>query len=154
MSFGKQSSKKLLNTYCQVSIVSNLLVICFSVSYIIIPVQSILLDLFGIILILSWLMNILLIYLDDKFLIKDSEHGKLLNRFTYYYLIFFIIGILLIMLSQLISNFLLIGELSFFLSILMYINLLLGLIGIALFGINLALKNLSYMEYRGVFKLE
>jgi hypothetical protein len=154
MECGKETSKNLLNNYCLLSIGLNILTICFEVAYFIIPIQSIFLDIFGIVLVLSWLVNILIIHLDDKYLNKSSEIGRSLNKLTYYNIIFFIIGIFLILLSMVISNFLLIGDFSLILTIFMNLDLFMGLVGIAMFGIYLAMKTLSHIEKRGVFNFE
>ncbi len=152
--YGKEVPKKILNNSCFLSIFLNILTICFGISYFIISIQSILLDIFGVILVLSWLMNILILYLDDKYLNKNNEIGNSLNHIMYYYIFFFIIGILLIMLSIFISNFLLIGDFSLILAVILDIDLFIGFIGIGIFGIYLAIKTLSLIDRRGVFSFE
>ena len=152
--FGREPRKKLLTNSCFLSIFLNILTICIGISYFLIPISGILLDIFGIILVFSWIINILIIYLDDKFLNKSTVPGKNLNKLTYYYIAFFILGILFIMISIFISNFLLIGEMSSLLLSFIYLDLFIGLIGIALFGLIVAMKNISNIEKRGVFHFE
>jgi hypothetical protein len=100
------------------------------------------------------MINIFVLSLDEKYINKYSEIGKAINKLTYLYIIFFIFFIILILMSIFISNFLLIGEFSLVMTIFMYIDHFIGLIGIATLGIYLSIKNLINLEIRGVFNFE
>lgn len=152
--FDSEYPKNLIDKCCKLNATLNLLTICFGIAYFIIPVQSIMLDIFGIILFASWLMNIFMIYVVDKYLVKSSEKGRKINKFLFYYIIFFIIGISLMVMSVAISNFLQIGTYEFMYSLIVAIDLLAGLLGIAVLGVYLSILTYNNLENREVFTFE
>ena len=152
--FDSEYPKNLIDKCCKLSAIMNLLTICFGIAYFIIPIQSIMLDIFGVILFASWLLNIFIIYIVDKYLIKSSEKGKKINHFLYYYIISFIIGIILMVMSVTISNFLMIGVSEPMIFLIVSIDMLAGLLGIALLGVYLSILTFTNLEKGEVFIFE
>ena len=79
--------------------------------YFLFPTSSILYDLFGLALIVSWVLNAALVYFTDIYLIKDFHMGKRINRLSYYYLALFIGSILLMVFGVVFSAFIISGTL-------------------------------------------
>jgi len=152
--FDREYPKNLIDKSCKLSALLNLLTVCFGVAYFIVPVQSIMLDIFGVILFASWLLNIFIVYIVDKHLVKSSEKGRKINRFLFYYIIFFVIGILLMVMSVTISNFLMIGAGEFIIFFIVSIDMLAGLLGIAILGVYLSILTYTNLEKTGVFIFE
>lgn len=152
--FDREYPKNLLDKSCKLSAVLNLLTICFGIAYFIIPVHSIMLDIFGVILFASWLMNIFIIYVVDKYLVKSTEKGRKINIFLFYYIGFFLIGILLMVMSVAISNFLMIGVGESIIFLIVSIDMLVGLLGIAALGVYLSILTYTNLEKTGVFIFE
>jgi len=152
--FDREYPKNLIDKCCKLSAILNILSFCFGIAYFVIPVHSIMLDIFGVILLVSWFLNISIIFIVDKYLNKSSLRGKKINRFLYYYLVFFIVGLILMVLSVAVSNFLLIGENSFIISMVVVADTLAGLLGIAILGVYLAMIIYINLENSEVFNFE
>ena len=148
------TSKIFVEKCCKLSGVLNILTICFGIAYFIVPVHSILLDIFGLILLASWFVNIFIISLDDRNLVKHSAKGRSINRFLFYYLVFFLLGLVLMILSLSLSNFLLIGENTEIISFFVYFCTLTGLLGIATLGFLLTLITHLNLDKKEVFNFE
>lgn len=163
MSFKRNASKSFLHYCCKFSVFFNILTFVFGASYFIVSTYSVLLDLFGVILIFSWALNILILYLDDRFLVKTHPIGRKINHFTYYFIVFFIAGFILIVIGNFFLSILTEGESSFFGltvdmyifgTIVIYVDILIGLLGIAILGIYLAILTFSNLDSRGAFNFE
>ncbi len=131
----KSTPKKLLSSCCKVSFVLNILTICFAIAYFaLLPPYNLLINLFGVVLISSWLLNIFILVLIDKYVNKSTTIGKSINRFSYYYIFFFMLSLLLILIGLLLS--MLIVDITQTLFVVwVYLVELFGLIGIAFLGI-------------------
>ncbi len=82
------------------AIVLNIACGLFGILYIIIPIYTILWDIFGVILLVTLFEDIFLAYLTSVKVNKTVPLGNKLNQFTYFYLIFIVFGILLILLNN------------------------------------------------------
>jgi len=151
MSFEKNTPKKSLNIVCKLSILLNILTLCFGVGYMIIPVHTFILDFFGLILILSWMLNIIIIYLDDLYLKKTSVIGKRINHLSFYYIIIFIIALLVMVFNLLFINLIVEEEILLFIANLW---ILFGFSLISGVGILLGIETLLNLEKRGVWDFE
>jgi acetyl esterase/lipase len=126
-----------------VLIILNLACIILGVFYVIIPIYNLLWEIFGIILFITLFGNLLLVYLNTIKLNKTTKVGNRLNLVSYVYLIFIILGMLIIPIS------------NFFISI-TYSSLirdnigLYGLIFIFYFGILLFGESIAYIDYKKV----
>lgn len=78
------------------SIVLNLACVILGIIYLTIPIYSILWDIFGVVLLIAFFENILLIYLNSMRLNKTSPLGNKINLLCYGYLIFLIFAMLLL----------------------------------------------------------
>ncbi len=81
-------------------IVLNIACMALGVFYLALPIYSFLWDVFGVILLVTLFNDIFLAYLNSVKLNKTVPLGSKLNWFTYIYLIFFIFGMLFILLSN------------------------------------------------------
>ena len=151
MPFKSKMKKTIMKACCKISILFNILMFCFGITYLIIPFYNILFDIFGIVLISSWLINILILYLDEQYLVKTSSIGKQINRFTYYYIILFIVGILVIVNGVFFLTIIIEGNIIIFF---MHLAIFIGLFDIAIMGIYLAVITYINLEKRGVWIFE
>jgi len=142
--------KKLTKSLSQLGIFLHILSCAFGILYFSFPVNSFIFDLFGVILIASWLLNILILLIDDTYLNKSTVIGKKLNRLTYYNITLFIIGILLILCGVMIAAFILDG----FLLYLAFFMIILGFFGIEMISLQLTLATFLNIDNRGVWKFE
>ena len=142
--------KKLAKNLSQLGIFLHILSCAFGILYFSFPVNSFIFDIFGVILVASWLLNIVILLIDDSYLNKSTVIGKKLNRLTYYNIALFIIGVLLILCGVMIAAFILDG-------LLLYVALLmivLGFFGIEMISLQLALATFLNIDNRGVWKFE
>lgn len=102
----------------------------------------------GIIMFLSWLLNMFLVYINDRILIKSHVIGKKLNRLSYYSLGFTIIAMLLLFFHTFIVSFV---DNSLIIDLILALG---AFIGIAAFSIALAYLDIKNLEERGVWKIE
>ena len=154
MPFEKKTPKLLIRFYCKLSFLLNILTLVFCTVYFIIPVYSFLYDIFGTILLCSWLLNIFILYLGNHYLVKTNPIARKINIFSYYYIIFFIIGILLMISGILLLNILITGDLLAFGIILFYLDILASVLGIAMLGMYLAILTSANLETKGVWNFE
>ncbi len=154
MSLEDSSSKNLLSSCCKVSFILNLLTICFAIAYFsLLASYSFLLDIFGIILVGSWLLNVFILVLVDKHVIKSTPIGKFINRFSYYYIFFFMLALFLILIGILLS--LLVVDITQALFVIwIYLVEMFGLIGIAGLGIYQSVIVNTRLNIRGVWHFE
>ena len=142
--------KKLTKSLSQLGIFLHILSCAFGILYFSFPVNSFVFDIFGVILIASWLLNILILLIDDTYLNKSTVIGKKLNRLTYYNITLFIIGILLILCGVMIAAFILEG----FLLYIAFLMIILGFFGIEMISLQLTLATFLNIDNRGVWKFE
>ena len=145
MSIETNLPKKNINFCCKASFLLNALTINFVIVYFIIPISTIIHDIFGLVLIVSWLLNILLIHQIDKRIIKTSDMGKKINRYSFVYIVVFIAGMLLLTSGVTLLSFPLISV------VLSYALILAGSISISGLGLMLAVIISSSLEKRGVW---
>lgn len=129
----------------KVSLLFNILTISFMIVYYIIPSYNILYHVFGIILVFTFFIDILMILLIDKYLVKSSTIGKKLNQLSFYYIGCFIIGVLLMLIGVILMSFLIEGELLFITLISIGVYLITGL------GAILSMLFQSSINKRGVW---
>jgi hypothetical protein len=92
-----------------ISIFLNIITSALGILYLIMPSTSILYDVFGVFMIFSWSLNLLLLFISDKYLNKSSTIGKKINRHSYFFIISFILCILMILFGIIFTNFILSG---------------------------------------------
>jgi len=127
-----------------ISIFLNLITSALGILYLIMPSPSILYDVFGVFMIFSWSLNLMLLYIIDKYLNKSSPIGKKINRHSYFFLITFIICILMIVFGIIFTNFILSG----FLAILGSLMIISGFFIIVSYGIYYSLLIFSSNDIR------
>ena len=142
--------KKLAKSLSQLGIFLHIFSCAFGILYFSFPVNSFIFDIFGVILIASWLFNVLILLIDDSYLNKSTKIGKKLNRLTYYNIVLFIIGVLLILWGVILTAFILDG----FLFVLAFLMIIIGFFGIEMISLQLALATLLSIDNRGVWKFE
>ena len=142
--------KKLTKNLSQLGIFLHILSSAFGILYFSFPVNSFIFDIFGVILVASWLLNIVILLIDDSYLNKSTVIGKKLNRLTYYNITLFIIGILLILCGVMIAAFILEG----FLLYIAFLMIILGFFGIEMISLQLTLATFLNVDNRGVWKFE
>jgi len=142
--------KSILKYLSNLGIFTNVLTIALAILYFFLPAHFILYDVFGIALILSWTLNLVLIYLIDKFLNKNIPIGKRINRLSYYYLALSIASVLLMVFGVVLSAFIISG----FILILGNVMIILGFLIITLYGINFSIVTFNNINTRGVWKFE
>ena len=142
--------KKLTKSFSQIGIFLHILSCVFGILYFSFPVNSFIFDIFGVILVASWLFNILILLIDDSYLNKSTIIGKKLNRLTYYNIVLFIIGVLLILWGVILTAFILNGFLFF----IAYLMIIIGFFGIELNSLQLTLATFLNIDIRGVWKFE
>ena len=144
----------MLKNYCKVSMFLNILTFVFVIGYFVVPINSFLLDFLGALLILSWLFNIVILYISDTHLNKNSTIGKQLSKLAYRFITFFIICIVLILIGVLFLNLIVSEEILFYATLVTYADILVGVLGIAVAGSYYALKVSSLLNMRGVWSFE
>jgi len=123
--------KKLAKSLSQLGIFLHILSCAFGIIYFSFPVNSFIFDIFGVILI-------------------STVIGKRINRLTYYNIILFIIGVLLILWGVILTAFILNG----FLFVIAYLMIIIGFFGIEMISLQLALTTFLNINNRGVWKFE
>ncbi|MGV9171349.1 MAG: hypothetical protein ACOC44_13700 [Promethearchaeia archaeon] len=154
MSSLRDSKKNWIIRVCKIAVVLNLLTVCFGIAFQVISTYNIFFDVTGFLLVLSWIINLYLIYELDKNLVKTNKMGKIINRYTYYFLIFFIAAIFLILIGVLFQSIILRGDIFVLGTILYHVNISIGFIGIAALGIYLSILTLLNIDKREVFEIE
>ncbi len=133
-----KSINKIIEYNSKLNIILNFLTICFIIPFYFYHFSIILFNIFGIIILLSWLSNLIFSYLIDRFLIKNIQDNPRLIRKSYRFLIFFSYSILLIMISIAISNIIIEG-LTFTIGLVFsYVLQLLGFFVISISSIELS----------------
>ena len=143
-------NKQQLKALCLLVIILNLISACLGVIYYSLQTRKLfwLWNLQGSIMFASWFLNILLVYINDRMLMKKDPIGRKINNFCYYSLVFMIIAMLLFFYHNLTISFI---------SALSIVNIalpLMSLIEIAIFSVVLAYFDIKYLENQGVWKFE
>ena len=143
-------NKLQLKTFCLIIIVLNLISTVLGVLYYALSTTRLfwLWNLQGIIMFISWILNLLLIYINDRVLIKSDTMGKKMNLLSYGFLAFILFAMLFFTIHSLTTSFI---DPPMIIS---YGLALLALIGIAIFGTLLAYLNIKNLGKRGIFKVE
>ncbi len=143
-------NKQQLKIFCLTIIVLNIVSLILGLIYYAMTTTGLwwLWNVQGIIMFLTWLLNILLVYINDRILIKSHVIGKKLNRLSYYSLGFTIIAMLLLFFHTFIVSFV---DNSLIIDLILALG---AFIGIAAFGIAMALLDIKNLEERGVWKIE
>jgi hypothetical protein len=155
MAFETDKSKNFMRSCCKLALLLNILTMCFGIAYFIVPVNNFLYNIFGFILLCSWLLNIFLIYVVDKHLIKNNPKGTRINKFSYRFIVVFIIGILAIIIEVLFLNVIYEAvNLAELWLITAYIIISVWVAGIAFLGIYFSLLTYISLEERGVWRFD
>ena len=143
-------NKLLLKTFCLIIIVLNLINAILGVLYYALSTTRLfwLWNLQGIIMFISWVLNLLLIYINDRILMKSDIMGRKMNLVSYGFLAFIIFAMFFFTIHSLTTSFI---DPPI---IVTYALALLALIGIAIFGVLLAYLDIKNLENRGVLKVE
>lgn len=90
--------KIFFKNYCKLTLLLNISVLSISLILylllligVIVPIFG---NIFGILFLINIFTNLFFIHINSKFLIKNNDQGKILNRITYCYLFFLIFGVL------------------------------------------------------------
>ncbi|MFO8017394.1 MAG: hypothetical protein R6U96_02065 [Promethearchaeia archaeon] len=150
----RNSKKTWFIRFCKSLVALNLLTLCFGIAFQVISTYNPFFDFAGILLILSWLMNLYLIYELDKTLVKTNKIGKIINRYSYYFIVFFIAAVFLIFMGVVFQSIILKGEFYMIGTILYHVNISVGLIGVAVLGIFFSILTLLTIDKREVFNFE
>ena len=118
--------------------------------YFFIPTNSILYDLFGLALIISWFLNGALVYFTDIYLNKNIHMGKRINRLSYYYLVLFIASILLMVFGVIFSAFIISGPIL----VLGNIMIISGFLITNLYGFHFCIVTFTNIDNRGAWNFE
>ena len=105
----EKCSKAVIKYLSKLGIFLSAFSLSLGIFYFFLPTNSILYDLLGLALIISWLFNAALVYFTDIYLNKNFHIGKRINRISYYYLALFIASILLMVFGVIFSAFMISG---------------------------------------------
>jgi hypothetical protein len=145
-------SKKHLEIYNYFILLINLITIFLGIVFFINPIQSILWDIFGVIMLISFFGTLMLTFINDLVLVKTDDIGKKINHFCYYYLVFFILAWIFLLINAGISSLIHTTDIAMFiiLDFLTYV----GFFGMTLFGTFLAYLGIKNLKNRGAWNLE
>ncbi len=135
-----QLSKKGMTLFNKITVLFNCLTILLGLFYVILNVRYFLVMVFSFIVAISWILDILLVLIDDFKINKNNSLGKRLNLLGYVFMV-----------VQLACVFLLVGGL-FFLNagwtslIIQYTLIYLGFFSFFVFGMGLSLFNLVQLK--------
>ena len=152
MSFEEKTPKNLIKFYCKLSLLLNLLSIVFSISNFLIPIESNVFSFVGLIVVCSWLINILLLYLENHYIDKANSIGMRINRTSYKFIFIFILLILFSIFSSIIFQSAM--NLEGFYVILVPLFILLGIVLISIFGIFFTVLISNSLEISGVWNFD
>lgn len=143
-------SKAVIKYLSKVGIFLSAFSLSLGIIYFFFPTNSILYDLFGIALIISWFLNGALIYFTDIYLNKNIPMGKRINRLSYYYLALFIASILIMVFGVIFSAFIISG---IFL-VLGNIMIISGFLITNLYGFHYCIVTFTNINNRGAWTFE
>lgn len=143
-------NKQQLRKFCSTTIVLNVVSLVLGVIYYAVSTTALwwLWNVQGVIMIISWLLNMLLVYINDRVLIKSNEIGKRINLLSYIFLVYTIIAMFMLFFYTFIVSFV---DISTSIVIVLALS---GFIGISVFGIVLAYLDIKNLENRSVWKIE
>ena len=143
-------NKQQLKIFCLVIILMNLVSTVLGVVYYAVPLITLfwLWNFQGIVMLISWFLNVLLIYINDRLLVKSDDTGRKINLICYLFLVFIIIAMLLLFNYSYTFSY---GGSITLINITMSIF---AIFVIAIFGIILAYFDIKNLENRGVWKFE
>lgn len=147
--------KNQLRFYSQVTMGLNLVVFFFGVLYFLsvyfLPSVSLPIgNLFGFIMIFTWLVNLGLIFVDDRVVNKSNPVGEKINKVGLYFLIFFILATFFFLGNNLLLSITISTSKSAMIKPL--ILALVGLFGISGFGAFLGWFNFDNLDNQEVWK--
>ena len=143
-------SKAVIKYLSKLGIFLSAFSLSLGIIYFFLPINSLLYDLFGLALIISWFLNAALVYFTDIYLIKDFPMGKRINRISYYYLALFIASILLMVFGVILSAFIISGPIL----ILCNIMIISGFLISVLYGFHFCIVTFNNIDNRGAWNLE
>jgi len=121
-----------------------------AVLYFFFPANSLLYDILGYTLIISWFLNAALVYFTDIYLNKNFPMGKRINRISYYYLALFIASILLMVFGVIFSAFIISGILL----VLGNVMIISGFLITILYGFHFCIVTFTNIDNRGAWTFE
>ena len=143
-------SKIVIKYLSNLGIFLSVFSLSLGILYFFFPVNSILYDIFGLLLISSWFLNGVLVYFTDIYLNKKIQVGKRINRLSYYYLALFIVSILLMVFGVIFSAFIISGPIL----ILGNIMIISGFLITNLYGFHFCIVTFTNIENRGAWTFE
>jgi hypothetical protein len=148
MKIKKLSLKKLIGLFSNLNILLSVFSVAFGIVFFLIPVQILLYDIFGILVIIALLIDFFLLFASDLSVNKMHKKGKKINYSSYIFLVLIIYGTLLQIFGILFVNFFLEG----FILLLAYIMEISGFFLIHLFGIYFSLQLYQNIDKKEVWK--
>ena len=146
----EKCGKAVIKYLSKLGIFLSIFSLSLAILYFFFPVNSLLYDLFGIALIISWFLNGALVYFTDIYLNTNIHMGKRINRLSYYYLALFIVSILLMVFGVLFSAFIISGIIL----ILGNIMIISGFLITNLYGFHFCIVTFTNIENRGAWTFE
>jgi len=142
--------KNIIKYFSNLGIFLSTFSLSLGILYFFFPINSILYDLFGLVLIISWFLNGALVYFTDIYLNKNIYMGKRINRLSYYYLALFITSILLMAFGVIFSAFIISGPLL----VLGNIMIISGFLISNLYGFHFCIVTFTNIDNRGAWNFE
>ena len=141
-------TKERVKYFCIITLGGNISSIILGILHYVIGLNIVIGTIFSTIIVLTWLLNTLLIIINDFKIVKSSHEGKRINYLGYGF-----IGV------QIIAIFLLVGGLfilnaNWFSPILRYSLIFIGFFSFFTYGTIFSYINLKTIDYREVWKLE
>jgi len=143
-------SKAVIKYLSKLGIFLSAFSLSLGIIYFFFPINSLLYDLFGLALFISWFLNAALVYFTDIYLNKDFSIGKRINRISYYYLALFIASILLMVFGVVFSAFIIGGPIL----ILCNIMIISGFLISVLYGFHFCIVTFNNIDNRGAWNFE
>ncbi len=143
-------SKVVIKYLSNLGIFLSVFSLSLGILYFFFPVNSIIYDIFGLILINSWFLNGILVYFTDIYLNKNFYMGKRINRLSYYYLALFITSILFMVFGVIFSAFIIGG----YLLVLGNIMIISGFLITNLYGFHFCIVTFTNIDNRGAWNFE
>ena len=143
-------SKAVIKYLSKLGIFLSAFSLSLGIFYFFLPTNSILYDLLGLALIISWLFNAALVYFTDIYLNKNFHIGKRINRISYYYLALFIASILLMVFGVIFSAFMISGILL----VLGNVMIISGFLITNIYGFHFCIVTFTNIDNRGAWIFE
>jgi hypothetical protein len=143
-------SKYVIKYLSNLGIFLSIFSLSLAILYFFFPVNSLLYDILGYALIISWFLNAALVYFTDIHLNKNFHIGKRINRISYYYLALFIVSILLMVFGVIFSAFIISGILLD----LGNIMIISGFLITNLYGFHFCIVTFTNINNRGAWNFE